>query len=555
MDAASTTCERSSVPSSLRSEPRLLPLIQRLSILDKNFNVVPFRPNWAQMELLRTYERLQDEGKPIRIIVLKARQLGLSTVTEALMFLRAKILEGTHGLVVAHESDSSEHLFGMTHLYWETFPWKALYTPKYLSRKEMAWVETQSTLRIATAKNIRAGRGKTLASLHASEVGFWDRPNELMLGLRQSVPNTPDSMIVLESTANGVGNYFYQTWKAAESGDSEYVPLFFPWWQHPEYTGSFCNLTTPLGDYLNEEEKLLGRIGVDNDHLVWRRYAIRDLCGGDLNQFHQEYPSTPDEAFIVSGTNVFPMDALRAAYQPLEGARGYLVRNGDRVEFKADRAGPLTVFRKPSPNTDWGRYYIGGDPTRSNYGDFACAQVINRRTYEQVAVYRRKIDPMSFAEEIAKLGMWYNQAGVGTENEGPGYATIGRLIEIDYPMLYQRRSADKHQGKIAEMYGWSTTVKTKEWAIGFLIKLLADSSLVLHDQHTFQEMRDYVTLNNGGYGPADDKTGHDDTVMAMAIACICAATEGAPAPFTAAPYTERHREGRPIGPPSWQEED
>lgn len=532
----------------------LLPLVQRLSILDKNFNVIPFNPNWAQLEFLRTYEKLIEDKRPVRIIVLKARQLGLSTMTEALIFLRAKMYEGTHGLVVAHEKDSSEHLFGMTRLYWETYPWKRLYTPKYLSRKEMSWIETNSTIQIATAKNIRAGRGRTLASLHASEVAFWDRPTELMLGLRQSVPNTPESMIVLESTANGVGNYFYKTWKSAESGDSEYVPLFFPWWQHPEYSGSASGLREGLGGHLNEEERLLSRIGVDDDHLVWRRYAIRDLCGGDLNQFHQEYPSTPEEAFIVSGTNVFPLDPLRAAYQPMEGVNGWLVRNGDRVEFKPDRAGPLKVFRKPSPNLDWGKYYVGGDPTRSNYGDYACAQVINRRTYEQVAVYRRKIDPMSFAEELAKLGMWYNQAGLATENEGPGYATIGRLIEIDYPNLYRRRAADKHQGKIAEMYGWSTTWKTKEWAVGFLIKLLADASLVIHDDATFQEMRDYVTLENGGYGPADDRAGHDDTVMSLAIACICSVTEGAPQPFAPAPYTDRGgREVRPIEAPPWEE--
>lgn len=533
----------------------ITPMVRRLSILDKNFNVVPFEPNWAQKEFLHTYETMVQDGKPVRIIVLKARQLGLSTITEALLFLRAFIYEGTHGLVVAHEKDSSEHLFGMTHLYWETFPWRSLFSPKYLSRKEMAWQETGSTMQIATAKNIRAGRGRTLASLHASEVGFWDRPTELMLGLRQSVPNTADSMIVLESTANGVGNYFYQTWKAAETGDSEYVPLFFPWWKEPQYTGSFARLQTKLGGLINEEERLLSRIGVSDDSLIWRRYAIRDLCGGDINQFHQEYPTTPEEAFIVSGTNVFPLDALRRSFDPMEGVNGWLVRNGEKVEFKPDRAGPLKVFRKPSANQEWGRYYVGGDPSRATFGDYACGQVINRRTFEQVAVYRRKIDPMTFAEELAKLGIWYNSAGLATENEGPGYATIGRLIEIDYPNLYRRRAADKHQGKIGEMYGWSTSFKTKEWAVGFLIKLLADSNLVLHDAHTFQEMRDYITLDNGGYGPADAKTGHDDTVMAMAIACICAATEGAPQPFSPAPYTERAREQHPIeGVPPWEEQ-
>lgn len=510
---------------------RLNPLLSRLSISDKNFQVIPLQPNWAQQEFLNAYQDQVESKRPVRLIVLKARQLGVSTITEALMFLRAKIIMGSHGLVVAHETDSSEHLFSMTHLYWETFPWKRLYTTRYMSRREMAWRETGSTLRIATAKNVRAGRGRTITSLHASEVGFWDRPNELMLGLRQSVPNNPHTMIVLESTANGVGNFFYHTWQAAVTGDVEYEPLFFPWWRHPEYTSTHIALPSYLG-HTNDEEKLLQRIGVDDDHMAWRRWAIANLCGGDINRFHQEYPSTPEEAFIVTGTNVFPIAPLRAIFHPEDGVDGFLNRKGDKVEFAPARGGPLTVFRKPSTNQDWGKYYIGGDPSHATFGDFACAQVINRRTYEQVAIYRRKVDPMTFAEELAKLGIYYNTAGVAPEVEGPGYATIGRLIELDYPNIYRQRFADKNPGKIAEMYGWSTSWKRKEWAVGFLIKLITDNSLILHDQHTFDEMRDYVTLDNGGYAPADSKHGHDDTVMAMAIACICAATEGPPQAFS-----------------------
>lgn len=515
-------------------------------------------PNWAQRKFLDVYDEQRHAGKPVRIITLKARQLGMSTITEAVMFCRSFVFPSSAGLVVAHENDSSEHLFGMTQLYWDTCPWANLYSPKYASKKELVWRETGSSIHIATARNIRAGRGRTLSSLHASEVGFWDRADDLMLGLRQSVPDNPNTMIVLESTANGVGNWFYNTWKAAEVGDNEYYPLFFSWWHHPEYKGSYINVSTPLSN-LSEEERVLTRLGVDDDHMIWRRWAIANLCGGDINRFHQEYPSTPEEAFIVSGTNVFPHDALKQAYEPMEGAKGHLIRHGDQVEFKAAPDGPLTIYRAPSSNQDWGQYYVGGDPTRSTFGDYACAQVINRRTYEQVAVYRRKCDPMTFGEELAKLGVFYNTAGVAPEVEGPGYATVGRLVEIDYPRIYQQRWADKHQGKIAEMYGWSTTWKRKEWAVGHLIKLLVDSDLTIHDKHTYQEMRDYITLDNGGYGPADAKYGHDDTVMSLAIACICSSTDGPPSPFqgptksaTAGielPITEDDRNN----PPPWEE--
>lgn len=519
------------------------PLLNRLSIRTKNFSVEPLRLNWAQRAFVDQVEATEKEGKPVRIIVLKARQLGISTITEGLMFVRAFVFPGSHGLVVAHEQDSSEHLFGMTHLYWETWPWKELWTPKYANRKELTWRENGSSIQIATAKNVRAGRGRTIMALHGSEVAFWDRPEQLMTGLRQTVPNTPQSMIVLESTAQGVGNYFYNVWQAASAGDVEYVPLFFPWWRHPEYVASNFNLREPLRK-LDAEETILHKIGCDEDHLMWRRWAIRNLCENDIGQFHQEYPSTPEEAFVVSGTNVYPLIKLRDAFVPEKGVNGYLIRNGDHVDFKPDGQGPLTVFRKPHTNKEWGTYFVGGDPTRSTTGDFACAQVINRRTYEQVAVYRRKIDPMTFGEELAKLGSFYNDAVISTEVEGPGYATIGRLIEIDYPRLWHHHWADKAPGKIADTYGWSTTWKRKEWAIGFMLKLIVDSDLIIHDQHTFQEMRDYVTLPSGGYGPADGANGHDDTVMSLAIACICSATEGPLLPYEGNPMPE----GRYTGP-------
>ena len=300
--------------------------------------------------------------------------------------------------------------------------------------------------------------------------------------------------------------------------------FFYPWHKHPEYTASHMGLEYHNLTDLDPDEKTLRTIGVSDDRLAWRRWAVKNLTGNDVNQFHQEYPSTPEEAFVATGTNVFPIGKLAQCYQPKEGRPGRLVRNGTSVSFQADVDGPLRIFSWPSADRDWGKYAIGGDPTHTVKGDFAVAQVINRRTYEQVAVFRGRTDPMSFAEELAKLGRYYNDAMIATEVEGPGYATIGKLMEMDYPYIWRHRWADKTPGKIAETYGWSTTFKRKQWAIGHLLKLIVDQDIVIHDRTTFMEMRDYVTLPDGGYGPAV-MGGHDDTVMALAIDCICAATE------------------------------
>lgn len=158
--------------------------------------------------------------------------------------------------------------------------------------------------------------------------------------------------------------------------------------------------------------------------------------------------------------------------------------------------------------------------------DNACIQVINRRTYEQVAIWHGKTDPMTFAEELAKVGMFYNQAPVTTEIEGPGWATISRLISLEYPRIWSQRQANKVPGTMSESLGWSSTHKSKEWAIGWLIKLLVDRDITIHDRRTYDEMRNYITLTKGGFGPADEAHGHDDTVTSLAICCICSSTDG-----------------------------
>ena len=531
------------------------PFVERLSIRTKMQTVEKFHPNWAQQQLLAAVNEQYSTGQPVRIVVLKARQLGISTVAEALMFAWVMMHEQTYGLVIAHEIDASEYLLNMTKLYWETFPFKDLYTTKYVSRKELAWEETGSSIRIATAKNMRAGRSRTINAMHGSEIAFWDRPDEMMLGLRQTIPNHAKSLILLESTANGVGNWFYDTWQNAVSGENDYKPLFFPWWEHPEYTASASNLKKESLTNLNEDERVLKKMKVDDDHLIWRRWAIRNLADSNLERFMQEYPSTPEEAFIASGTNVFPIQSLKLVYEPKAGVKGFLTRRGNYVEFLPDRAGSLTIFRKPSGDLSWGKYFVGADPTHTTMGDNACAQVINRRTYEQVAVWNGKIDPMTFAEELAKLGAYYNHATISTEIEGPGYATIGRLVEIDYPHIWRNRWADRSPGKISETMGWSTTWKRKEWAIGWLIKLIADQDMTIHCAKTYDEMRTYVTLPNGGYGPADGSgRSHDDCVMAMAIACICASTEGPVSGYDGPLGEPEARDALPIT-PAWEEWD
>lgn len=527
-------------------------MVRQLQISTKEHGVQPFIPNNGQIEIISSIERQAKANRPVRILVLKARQLGMSTVSAAAMFCRRFLLAHTTGLTIAHESPASEHLHGMARLYWDTWPFNQCYTAKYLSKREIAWRETGSSIRTAVAKNLGAGRARTIHDLHASEVAFWEDPERLWLGLKQTIPSRPGSMIIIESTANGAGGWFSDLWHSSISKDTEFEAMFFPWWRHHEYCASYLEMDSEDLGRLDPEEKFLRAMGVDDDHLQWRRWAIINLAGEDLDGFHQEYPSTAEEAFVASGRPVFPIDKVRDAFQPLTNdagalispAQGVMIQDGHgSYKFVSQPNGPLSIYKMPGRDREWSQYFVAGDPCHAAGDDFACIQVINRRTYEQVAVWHGKIDPSHFAHELVKLAVFYNEAELTTEVEGPGYATIGAIMEIGYPYVWRHRNADRVPGKMSQAYGWSTTWKRKDWAIAELGKLILDGSIILHDEGTRDELLSYVMLDSGqfgSYGPADPR-GHDDRVMSLAIAVVCSRTEGPLAPYGT------HPEQRPPG--------
>ena len=528
---------------------RILPLVRELKILTKDRTVARLGDvmNYAQEDFIREVERQINTRGAVRIIVLKARQLGISTIIEAIIFALSVMYRDYQSLIISHEGESAEHILGMTKRYWNTYTWKEMHDEQYNGRKQLAFADLQSNIVVATAKNTSAGRSKTLHALHASEVAFWDNPNELIRGLRQAIPSQGITMIFYESTANGIGNFFHKEWARAAIGKSEFAPKFYPWHQHPEYTAQYVPVGEAekfamLGELNDEEQTLLG-MGVSEARLIWRRYAISELCGGDLDTFHQEYPTTPDEAFLSTGRNVFDINGLNAHYQPMRAKRGYLERkSGDKIEFKEHPDGMLKVFRFPSADQSWGIYQIGGDPTHTVTGDQACAHVMSRRTMEQCAVLAKGMDPVEFGKQLELLGYWYNTATIAPEREGGGGATIGYLLGVNYPMVWESQKFEKTPGKVmADVFGWGTNKATKATAIGWLNNCLNQPlqkignttyGLLIHDEETYDELKDYVSDEKGGYCNGDGSL-FDDRVMALAI---CVATHFIDPPVP--PYTQ-----------------
>jgi hypothetical protein len=523
-----------------------------LRILTKEGETVRFDSVWnyAQLAVIDETERQIVEVGRVRIITLKARQIGISTVIEAILFTFAVMNDDFSSLVLSHEKDSSEHLLSMSTRFNDTYVDGDHHVEKYKGKAHLAWSDCQSQMRVKTAKNEESGRSNTIHALHASEVAFWPTPDTIMTGLKPAIPKFGLTLIFIESTANGVGNYFHRMCMEAMRGDNEYAFMFFPWHKHPEYTAAFipgeeAEKHSLDGVELTEEEQWLRDVmHIDDDRLIWRRYMIRNESAGDINKFHQEYPTTPHEAFISTGLHVFPLNECLVHYRPRRGRRGILRHNATTraVEFVARSDGWLTIYSYPSSDQAWGVYLCGADPTHTLAGDNAVIQVLNRRTLEQVAVYRNKIKPIAFGKHCQLVGTFYNQAMIAAEREGPGYGTVGCIVADEYPNVYQPTNVVSAQGVPQDAFGWSTNVQTKGLAISHLtdhvtqpLSTVGDTTygLIIHDELTLMEMRDYVTTDDGKKYTNSDGSEYDDGVMSMAIAVTVNDLEPSPAAYSA----------------------
>jgi hypothetical protein len=485
---------------------------------------------WAQRPFIDAVEREYNAGRPLRFVVLKARQVGISTATEALLFLWAFLYRGSNSLVISYEDPQAQELFQMMKTYWDNWPHRSLYTLQYSTKRQLRWLETKSQVRVATAKNVGGARGSTVHALHASEVAFWADPETLWVGLNQTIPSRHGTLVVLESTANGIGNWFHEQWTQADNQESEFIPLFFPYYRHYEYRMA---TTLSTRSELNADERNLLRLmlteGADNDTcyrtIAWRRWAIINKCNGDLPYFMQEYPATPDEAFIATGRPIFPAQRVRDAYTRRTGAVGRLFRNAvGRVVFEPDPSGPLTIYVRPNHSDDReDRYFIGGDPSETVAGDPGCMQVLNRQSYEIVAVWHDRVNPIYFAEQMILLGDFYNHCTICPEVEGGGQACIGYITKSAYGNVWRDKRPDRIRA--GNVFGWSTNQTRKQWAIGILQKRILDGSLSFHDPKTYNQLISFVEHDDGYWGNSNPKI-HDDAVMALAITLTASEEHG-----------------------------
>lgn len=514
-----------------------------LKIRNKRAEIVPFHLNKAQKIVMEIMKEDEKNKKPKRYIVLKARQMGLSTLFEGLIFQDTATNENKNSLIIAHEEAASSNLFQMSRLYYENLPDLIKPMKKYANGKVLTFENPESDdalkaqnpglrskISIATAGSGEVGRSATFHNIHASEVAFFPDARTTMLGLLQAVPDQPNTMVVLESTANGVGDWFHDMWIRAERGENEFTPIFLPWFIDPEYTRPFSSKaqrdqleseinTTRIdsmgGTIHTYEYELMQKFNLTLEQMNWRKYTIQNKCEGDELLFLQEYPSTPEEAFISSGRPKFSVAALRK-YQTITKEpkqRGYLFENeeGD-VEFVEDKNGYISVWRSPQPETF---YAIGADVAEGlAHGDYSCA-VVGDSDFDVVAMWHGHIDPDLFGDELVKLAKYYNGAYLGVENNNHGLTTLTTIKKREYWNLYFTKSFDKIGDTQTQKLGWTTSLRTKPLMIDKLAQFVREKYLGLYSDLIIGEMFTYIIEDNG---KTNAQAGcNDDTIMALAI--------------------------------------
>ncbi|WP_316235064.1 MULTISPECIES: hypothetical protein [unclassified Bradyrhizobium] len=525
-----------------------------VKIRTKKGKIAPLVLNRVQKRFLTAVLAQWQRTGRVRFIVLKARQQGLSTVISAFQYWWISQHKAQKGLVMAHEGESTQALFDMYKRVHDNVPDIVRPHTKYSNSTELVFDELDSGMRIATAGGRGVARGETLTFAHLSEVAFWPTAfaHKNFNGLIQAVPEEDDTFVFLESTAQGVTGKFYEMYQASVDPTdmlwNGYELFFSAWFESDEYR------ETAPADFQRtpEEEELISMFAAkgltSNDQLYWRRKKVGSV---GLDLFKQEYPSTPEEAFLSTGRPIFDNEQitkdLTKKVQPetlMSLDQAFDEKTGKELPLRILREnarGELKVYRKLDPRES---YVIGADVGMGlrqgikgrREGDPSVAQILDSQM-RQVAVWRGLCHPDVFAKILETLGYHYNTALIAPERNNHGLVTCVSLRNSNYPMLY----TDTVEGTLEPekdtiKLGFYTSEATKPLIIDKLRALQREQEIDIYDETTLKEMRTFVVTEAGKMEA--EAGSHDDCVMALAIAAYVHEGKWHPVEVSDEYYTE-----------------
>ena len=491
-----------------------------IKIRDKSGKIINLQFNEPQQRLYDIIKEQKLKNKPVRIVILKARQLGFSTIAESILFKETTTKFNVNTGIIAHQDEATKNLFNMSKLMYECLPQEMKPAKKASNAQELIFDNDKGTglkskIRCMTAGSQGVGRSYTYDNLHVSELAFWPgNKKTTMTGLLQAVPNLPSTIIIIESTANGF-EYFKEIWDGAVAGENDFIPLFVGWNELKDYQMPYTGF-----ELTSEEIQLQRDYNLSLEQLTWRRWCIRNNCSNDIEQFKQEYPITPEEAFISTGACYFNKEIIMGRINKIKNIKplrkGYFSYsiNGNKIsniEFIDDDKGYIDIYEEPKEGHP---YVLGGD-TAGDGSDYFTGLVIDNSNSKQIAKLRHnKIDEDEYSRQIYCLGTYYNNALVGLENNYSTYPTK-KLKEYDYPKMYIREVEDNIPEVIQDKYGFLTTKATRPIILAMLKEIFRDNISYINDLDVLYEGLVFIKNEKGRAEAEQGK--HDDLIMGLAI--------------------------------------
>lgn len=525
---------------------------------------VPFLLNPGQRVVMDTLRSELAKGSYVRLIILKSRRQGISTLSEAIMYWLASCFQNNTTLVLAHDKDTSQVLFRMAQGFHDTDRRHELGIMPSVERSSRQGItfgnpdkKTRhidrglgSSMLVETAEGKSVGRGLTLAGYHWAEVAYTLK-QDVATGLNIACSKTPGTIGIWESTANGVGDAFETTWLNSQTIQedpdkrNDFVGVFLPWNIDPNCRRNLTKEEKENWTFLAGEEDLAKQYSLDLEQLKFRRVVIASpechrpgVAAEDV--FRQEYPLCWQEAFLRRGRNFFlipSLDALRKSDKGEKKPEYYanvrcpltpveLLKKISAApvlpEVKKVPYGPLQVWEPPKDGQD---YIVAGDPAEGVSNDASIAIVLRRRPLGIVARFEsRHMDPDEFGILCGMLGWWYNTGLVGVERNGPGNSANKALRALHYPRCFYDRDVHNIDEPVKSFMGWHTNAGNRRPTLDRLEEAIRKAELEIPSRNFYEEARKFIlveaTSSTGTtYAKPQASPGcRDDEIMATAIA-------------------------------------
>lgn len=516
-------------------------------IRPKGGGLVPFVPKRPQESLLRAIRKEIATGHRACIMILKARQIGFSTLIALLYLALALIREGCECLVAADKGDNQAKIWRIYRRAYRNLPDELRYYEdpvtgekkdkhRFDSKKELEFSDNESHIGVYVATEGGLGTSDSISLAHFSEFALWKEQKETLKVAMDAMPDLPGCIAVIETTARGWGNTFHEMWRRSSAAVEEgrfttWIPFFMPWWRERDY------VRTPEPNFTldDSETKLVRDVEAYADNytlthkqLMWRRMKLEE-AEGDERLFNRENPSTPEHAFQATGDRVFDPEGLSwQVNKYVTEPRTFeidLSANGDVSLYPVTEQfdvrgvptnGRLRIYRDPA-----GRDCImAADPTHnmSENSDSAAAHVIDVHTLEQLAVWEGRCDQHQFGDILFALGSYYNRAYAIVETN-IGLTTAERLVELGYGNIHWYQPPGIMGSEPTWYPGYRTTPKGRDLAIHITKRLISERMPVLYDMRTLEELTAFQETQSGRKFKAEAPGGkQDNLVMALAIA-------------------------------------